>query len=89
MLDRQYLAKVLDDLAAILLDIRDILLRSVKGLVLAGFAREENKTSVVGLEALNVGSQTFGGKVGTARIDGDTNSWSQLAGYTSFLVERI
>ena len=60
MLDWQNLAKVLDNLAIILLDIRDVLLCSVKGLVLSGFAREENKTSVVGFEALDVGSQTFG-----------------------------
>ena len=60
MLDWQNLAKVLNNLAIILLDIRDVLFCSVKGLVLSRFAREENKTSVVGFEALDVGSQTFG-----------------------------
>ena len=64
----------------------DVLLGGIEGLVLAGFAREEDQTGLVGLEAGDVESEGFlrGGLA--ARVDGDADCGGELAWDAGFLL---
>jgi len=81
-IDRQNTTNVLDGLA---LDGLDVLSRRIQLLVLAGLAGEEDETSFVGLEALDVGSQGLLGDGGAARVHGDTDGGRKLARDACFL----
>ena len=85
ILDRQNLAKMLDDFAVLFLRSLNILFRRVESLVLSGFAGEEDQAGAISLETLDVHGDGFLGEVGTARVDRDTNGGGEFAGDTSFL----
>jgi hypothetical protein len=61
----------------------DVLGGSVTLLGLAVAAGEEDEALAVLLEALDVGLEALLGKVLAARVDGDTDGASELAGDTS------
>ena len=63
----------------------DLLLLGVALLWSLGLAWEEDKTLLVGLEALNVGLEGLLGEVLAAWVDADTDGWGKLAGDASFL----
>ena len=69
ILHRQHLPQVLDNLTVLLLGGLDLFFRRVQRLVLARFSREEDQAGAVGLEALHVGGEAFGGEVGAAGVD--------------------
>ena len=64
----------------------DLRLRGVQRLVLARFAREEDQARAIGLQALDVGGQAFGGEVGAARVDGDADCRGEFAGDAGLLL---
>ena len=86
ILHRQHLPQVLDDLTVLLLRGLDLFFRRVQRLVLARFPREEDQARAVGLEALHVGGEAFGGEVGAAGVDGDADCGGQFAGDAGFLL---
>lgn len=62
-----------------------LLLGTVRLLVLAGHAGEQDKARAVGLEALNVGGEGGSGEVGAAVVDRYADCGSKFAGDSSFL----
>jgi hypothetical protein len=64
----------------------DIGFLGVEGLVLAGFAGEENQAGFVGLEAGDVQGEGFFGGGAAAGVDGDADCGRELAGDAGFLV---
>lgn len=51
-------------------------------------AREEDQSGTVSFETLDVCGEGFGRKIGTARVDGDTDCRSQFAWDASLLDQR-
>ena len=63
----------------------EVLLARVQFLMLAALAWEEDESCFVGLEALDVCGEGFGGQVLATRVDRDTDRRCKFAGDTSFL----
>ena len=61
----------------------------VEGLVLPGFAREEDQPGFVGLQAFDVEGQGFGGGCLPAGVDWDADCWREFAGDACFLLRLL
>ena len=57
--------------------------------MLARFTREEDQAGAVGFEALDVGGEAFGGEVGAAGVDRDTDCGGQFAGDAGLLLLQM
>ena len=64
----------------------DVLLGSVEGLVLAGFAWEQDQAGLVGLEAGDVEGEGFLGGGLTTGVDGDADCRGEFAWDAGFLL---
>jgi hypothetical protein len=63
----------------------DVFLGAVEGLVLSGFAREQDKAGLVGLQAGDVQREGFSGGVLAAVVDGYADCGGEGAGDACFL----
>ena len=76
------------DLAFLLVSI-NLFLRRVGLLVLSYTAGEDDEACLVGFQAFNIEDKGFGGEIGTARINGDTDGRSVLLWDSSFLYVEV
>ena len=84
ILDWQHGTQSLRGLARVLVR-RDLLLGRVRGLVLAGAAREQDQARLVGFQSLHVHGEGFGREVGATRVHGDADRGGEFAGDAGFL----